>query len=85
MLENYNLNEIEALVQKAEAMESRLGRRPTKRELIAGVRGIKNGAMANFILEVIVPKHPQGSDGVPEMHLEAADPVNRHVPSLRAA
>lgn len=55
LLDSYNLTEVEALVQKAEALQARLGRRPSKRELIAGVRGVRNAAMATFILEVMTP------------------------------
>jgi Protein of unknown function (DUF3987) len=55
LLDGYRLTELEAVVVKAEAVQAKFGRRPTKRELISGVRGIRNGAMASFILEVMVP------------------------------
>lgn len=55
LLDGYRLTELEAVVVKAESLQTRLGRRPTKRELISGVRGIRNGAMAAFVLEVMAP------------------------------
>ncbi|WP_068490897.1 DUF3987 domain-containing protein [Paramagnetospirillum marisnigri] len=55
LLDGYRLTELEALIVKAETLQARLGRRPTKRELVSGVRGIRNGAMANFVLEVMTP------------------------------
>ena len=53
LLDGYNLNTLETLIRKAEILQSKLGRKPTPRELIAGIRGINNAAMAYFILEVI--------------------------------
>lgn len=55
LLDGYRLTELETIVVKAEALQARLGHRPTKRELISGVRGISNGAMAAFVLEVMAP------------------------------
>ncbi len=55
ILNSYNLNELETLICKSERLQARLGRRPTKRELISGVRGIKSGNLAVFILDVMKP------------------------------
>ena len=64
LLDGYRLTDLEKVVVKAEAVQSRLGRRPTKRELISDVRGIKNNAMAMFILEVM--KAPAGGLACPD-------------------
>ncbi len=55
LLDGYNLSKLEAVMVKAEALQARLGRRPSKRELISGVRDIANNAMADFVLEVMAP------------------------------
>ena len=55
LLDGYNLSTLEAVVVKAETYQAKLGRRPSKRELIKGVRDIKNNAMAEFVLEVMAP------------------------------
>ena len=54
LLRNYQFSELEKLVQKAEALRDRLNRMPTRRELIAGVRGISNANMAHFILDILI-------------------------------
>lgn len=53
LLDSYELNDLEILIRKAESYARRLGRRPTARELISGVRGVTNAPMARFILEVM--------------------------------
>ncbi|OAN68031.1 hypothetical protein A6A05_18025 [Magnetospirillum moscoviense] len=53
LLDRYNLTELEAVVVKAEALQAKLGRKPTTRELISGVRGIKNANAARFIMELM--------------------------------
>lgn len=55
LLDRYNLTEIEAVVLKAETLQTKLGRKPTTRELISGVRGIRNANAARFILELMAP------------------------------
>jgi len=62
LLDSYNLNELETLIRKAETLQGKLGRRPTKRELIGNVRGVKNGAVASFILDVMArPKQEKAT------------------------
>lgn len=55
LLDGYQLTELESLVVKAEALQAKLGRRPSNRELIGGVRGIKNAHMAKFVMELMTP------------------------------
>ena len=62
LLDGYRLTELESVVVKAEALQARLGHRPSKRELISGVRGIRNAAMASFILEVMTAPAPANDD-----------------------
>ena len=42
-------------IVKAEIFQAKIGHRPSKRELISGVRDIQNNAMAEFVLEVMTP------------------------------
>ena len=58
LLDGYRLTDLEKVVVKAEAVQARLGRRPTKRELISDVRGIKNNAMA-----MVHPRSHEGASG----------------------
>ncbi|ARJ67595.1 hypothetical protein WV31_19015 [Magnetospirillum sp. ME-1] len=55
LLDGYHLTELEDIVVKAEAYQAKIGHRPTKRDLISGVRGIRNNAMAEFVLELMAP------------------------------
>ena len=55
LLDGYHLTELEDIVVKAEAYQAKIGRRPSKRELISRVRGIRNNAMAEFVLELMAP------------------------------
>jgi hypothetical protein len=43
------------------ALQVKIGHRPSKRELISGVRDIQNNAMAEFVLDVMAPM-PQDND-----------------------
>jgi len=61
LLDRYNLTELEAVVVKAEVLQAKLGRKPTTRELISGVRGIKNANSARFIMELM--KRPDNDNG----------------------
>jgi hypothetical protein len=63
LLDGYHLTELEAIVVKAETLQARLGRQPTKRELISGVRGLRNNAMAVFVLEIMAPP-PASNDNL---------------------
>lgn len=67
LLDGYNLSKLEAVVVKAETLQTKLGRRPSKRELINGVRDIQNNAMAEFVLEVMTPL-PVTNDNEPLVH-----------------
>ncbi|MBI2240428.1 MAG: DUF3987 domain-containing protein [Magnetospirillum gryphiswaldense] len=75
LLERYNLTKLEALVVKAEALQAKLGRRPSTRELISGVRGINNANMARFILELMCPP-PAANDNIAG-GTQADDPSKR--------
>jgi len=55
LLDGYNLGKLEAVIVKAEVFQAKIGHRPSKRELISGVRDIQNNAMAEFVLEVMTP------------------------------
>ncbi|MGE5503665.1 MAG: DUF3987 domain-containing protein [Actinomycetota bacterium] len=66
LLDGYRLTDLEKVVVKAEALQERLGRRPTKRELISDVRGIRNAAMAGFVLEVMKPPATGAVHGLAE-------------------
>lgn len=63
LLRNYQFSELEKLVQRAEALQAKLKRVPTKRELISGVRGISNASMATFILDMLKPSPSKGQGG----------------------
>lgn len=62
LLDAYDLNELETLARKAESLRDRLGRLPTCRDLISGVRGIRNAATARFILELLEPARSDKSN-----------------------
>ncbi|KIL97159.1 hypothetical protein CCC_00220 [Paramagnetospirillum magnetotacticum MS-1] len=55
LLDGYNLSKLEAVIVKAEVFQAKIGHRPSKRELISGVRDIQNNVMAEFVLEVMTP------------------------------
>ena len=55
LLDGYQMTELEAIIVKAEMLQARLSRPLKKRDLISGVRGIRNNAMAEFVLELMKP------------------------------
>ena len=55
LLDGYQMSELETIIVKAERLQDKLGKRPTKRELISGVRNIRNAAMADFVLDLMKP------------------------------
>ncbi|WP_438381614.1 DUF3987 domain-containing protein [Asaia sp. BMEF1] len=59
LLDRYNMSDLEKVVCKAEALARRLGHAPSPRELIAGVRDIKNAPMARFVQDLMRPQEPQ--------------------------
>ncbi len=71
LLDGYNLSTLEAVIVKAETLQAKLGHRPSKRELIKGVRDIKNNTMAEFVLEVMTPL-PGANDNTSPANDQAA-------------
>jgi len=71
LLDRYNMSDLEKVVCKAEALAQRLGHTPSPRELIAGVRDIKNAQMARFVLDLMRPNNG-GHDADPTSRPMAA-------------
>jgi len=69
LLDAYNMSDLEKIVCKAEALRQRLGHQPTPRELIAGVRDIRNAQMARFVLDLM---RPHGRSMAPAPQSQAA-------------
>lgn len=53
------MSDLEKVVRKAEALAQRRGHAPSLRELISGVRDIKNAPIARFVQELMRPQAPQ--------------------------
>ena len=72
LLDSYKLTELEAIIVKAETLQDRLGRHLSARELISGVRGIRNGAMATFVLKMMKPLTATNDNGAELVNCEQA-------------
>ncbi|GBR07121.1 DUF3987 domain-containing protein [Asaia siamensis] len=65
LLDRYNMSDLEKIVVKAESLAKRLGHQPTSRDLINGVRDIKNAQTARFVLELMRPQAGRGAQATP--------------------